>query len=317
MSSQNRFVLTAFGLSLFLISCSISPSANKEANKEPKCSLSIALEKESFAEGEPIKLTLTVSNEGMDPFKFEMKNPWARWTSFNKLTFHSDDPAFGLQSMPFIEYDGLVPAFTLKSGEKREFTLFLQRYVKQPLPGDHEVNYECELPIRFQPPEDKGYVEVFNPHFRPFAEGKGKLVFKVEPSRKEELEKIYSHYLDLIKESASRQEADEALSVVEDPLVVPFLLQAGLHGGTQATWALARFPKVKEAQEHYLSLLKGSPDNILCGLAVLAEWKYELPLAEVRRLMQNEKAFYHDAAVQYIKAVNKPEYLDLLKKPGA
>jgi len=99
-----------------------------------------------------------------------------------------------------------------------------------------------------------------------------------------------------------------------DPVIVPYLVRLYDSHNDDALTALAGFKDVAAARDAVLHAL--ASDNHLTtarAIRVLTEWKYELGVPQVRKLLESKNDLIIRAAVEYIEAMNHEKYTKLLK----
>jgi hypothetical protein len=147
-------------------------------------------------------------------------------------------------------------------------------------------------------------------------ESEGTLSLTVEPVNLEMIPKIYQTYADRVLESSNADKAaSEALCVVGNPMVIPHLTTMVKRGWLDHAMlqALGQFPKEKGARNALVSCLTNEDGSRVAeALGILADWKHEVPVNDVRRLLKSTTTQVHDAALKYINTLETPEYLELL-----
>jgi hypothetical protein len=107
------------------------------------------------------------------------------------------------------------------------------------------------------------------------------------------------------------------LSVVSDPIVIPYLLET-LKSPLWAEYvlvALAHFSHDQQARAALNDHLRPGRPNYTCRiLPQLARMGYELDVPTLKSILESDLDPERLAARRYIKTIRKPEYLQLLRK---
>jgi hypothetical protein len=266
-------------------------------------------------EGEPIFVKLRILNGGNRPVAFLLDEDTLQ--SFRPSEYRV--PVDPLESYPggcrvrFFEGTEQLPGkplyltqtyergIRLAPGEAHEVTPCLQRLARQLGPGKHELSYEMHMPYYY---EDEEWISEENR--MPFVDTKGKLVLTISPKDEKRLKEIY------------KDSGHEALCCMEDPLVVPYLLELfnKEFAPSNGFEGLARFPGDEKARQFMLERVSAGHEGTYTieALDVLAKWKVELTPADVRRLLKSKDNNVWEATLRYIDKM-RPKYNNLASNP--
>ena len=285
-------------------------SLGAEAIPAPGVSVELSCDKPAFLKGEPIGIRLLVRNDSDHDIRLPVNYPTIQEPDSSGL--HLDLERSGLKAreksarqVALEDFGGEVPLVPVRAGRQWVTTVYLQRYALQPEPGTYRLPYSLDLPYRVEQPIGKGGE----------LQARGELQFRIDPATPDELRPILARYASRLKsdEFWARRVAIEALSVVQDPLVVPHLVQMLRLGyADYGLAALAQFPRDEEARSAVVASLDSErPSVVVQALGTLKGWRYTLKPEELRALLGRGDAQVREAALDYIKAMDRVEYRGL------
>jgi hypothetical protein len=304
---------------------------HKGQNSEPTAFVTL-VGNGTFIEGEPIEGKLTIVNDSDRGIEV---NEWipAIHHSIDGAALHFWENGRELPYKPgpmskckIINIQ--TPIVPIPPGETHAIPFILQRYTPQPCAGSHELTYTFELATPMY--HDITSAEVTkaddeNPRW-PHIAVEGKLAIMIEPRDERRLQKLYQALVrDLDIDDPRRGDevarAAEALSVLEDPLAIPYLIEA-FHKKLSSLWwqcffdALARFPNDEKAKAFMLERVSPGHDGTYTAQALdlLAKRKVELSVADVRRLLKSKDNDVWEATLRYIDNM-RPKYNSLASNP--
>lgn len=295
----------------------IRTAVGTEAKANGGLTATLHLSKKTFLEDEPIEITLKICN-GTDEciFLFDELPTAHPLLCGSHIEFWEKDHRIKVKVLEMNEAGGLMRGIDLKPGEIFSTTVFLQRYLEQPSVGEYEISYLLDFIAYRESAVSPLTGEATGPRDRLVIHDSGTLAFAVHPSEPKQLQEIYQSYeKQLSGDHQSARVAGEALLVVDNPLVVPHVIKVLTsnlrpHGALES---LARFPKEKAAVQAVVGCLGDRDPSIQSdALEILTNWRYEIKLDEVRKLLKATDNRVHHAAVEYIKVIDLPEYDDLL-----
>lgn len=277
----------------------------------PSASLDVKLGKSTFIHGEPIEIRVRFLNSGPLPSELIFRYPNLRY-GIARGGFEVDAKEAGLTLVPEPQRADVVMerviGFKVKSGEAFGTRVFLQRFVEQPPVGKHDLPFTLLM----------GYEMEGAPGVKHDVIAKGRLVFAVTPRDEDKLRKEFENYLAQAKgKTISRREAVEALSVIKDPIVIPFLTQLADTPPRQLAGLEALKPfKNSEAARLAVEDALNSADRlvVMSALDILTEWKHQLSIRQVKRLLDREDEPITRATVRYIQAMDQEKFRKLLPK---
>ena len=198
-----------------------------------------------FLDGEPIAITVDIKNNRHQQVWVPISYPWIQGIKFGdaRVTLGQSERNMkygtaGESSSNEFE----IPLVPIQAGKHWSIVIYLQRFVPQPPPGIYKLPYFYDL--NFYSDDDLPLARDHDVHAR------GKVEFRIVPRNSEHLEKIVNQYSDSVDptEFWKSRAAIEALSLVRDPVVIPyFVRQLELGCSKYALNRLAQFPDNKEA----------------------------------------------------------------------
>lgn len=260
----------------------------------PRVDVTIEIGKARYVAGEPVDVRVTFTNKDKRAVQIETVYP-----IFDGVSVESTD---------LIAREGLGGSLsgTLQSiepGKNWSTRFYLQRYVKAPKPGPHHAR------INFQ-------VQAYDPKDYPAGpaatlKAMTEVRFRVEPGRPGELAALLKPYGDAIKVDGPHaddwacREAVEALSVVDDPAVIPFLFDMlDDSPGDSPYRLLDKFRDHEEARLGVVKLLRSDDQRkAVFALARLADWHHLLAIEDVRPFLDSSKAWPRSQALHYLREV--------------
>jgi hypothetical protein len=294
-------------------------SARADEKVVPAAVLTLAQER-AFVEGEPIELKLTITNTSDHEIEIWQKSPvFSKFVWGATLVFSRDGREVQPKPRPSPKGwrwagGGKFRIITLAPSSKHEVPLFLQRYCPQPRAGKHELSYAIKIESPKLDDDD-------NPR-APHIAAEGKLAFTIEPRDEEKLQREYKTLGEELDQNHWRDRAEEALAVAEDPIAIPYLIQACERSRKYAPSdlgysffdALTRFPDNKEVRKFMADHISAGYEEYYTieALDLLGDWKMELPKADVRRLLKSKGRQVDKATEDYIHKM-APKYDDLGK----
>jgi hypothetical protein len=295
-----------------------------EKSQAPTAFVSFPADRE-FLEGEPIEGQLTIVNDSDRQIEFLSigPDPIQPIICGADLTFSEKGTELPSKSPPLGKnhvFAGRMPTISLPSGKKYEASIFLQRYCPQPTAGKHKLPYALKIDPFMIPAGERSR--------GPLISVEGTCEITIAPRDEAKLRKIYDALLkdldiDDPRRGKEMARAIEALCVVEDPLVVSYLIEAfhnkhpPFHPYAQSFFdALARFRNDEKARAFMLERVSAGHEGTFTvqALDLLAEWKVELTGADVRRLLKSDDNNVWEATLRYIDKM-RPKYNDVVINP--
>jgi hypothetical protein len=278
--------------------------------------LSLAVER-AYVEGEPIELKLTISNTSDHEVIIERGIPvFRKFIDGATVAFSRDGrelkPKPRSTNGQLWVGGGKSALVRLAPGDKVEVPLFLQRYCPQPSAGKHELAYT----VKIGSPKVGDDVNPRYPHIA----AEGKLAFTIEPRNEEKLKTVYQTLVKELDQDRWRSRAQEALVVAEDSVAIPYLIQACEEYrkyspspvGYSFFDALARFPDENQVRKFMADHITAGHEEYYTAdaMGLLGEWKVELPVADVRRLLKAKEERVSKETLKYIRKM-APKYNEL------
>lgn len=268
--------------------------------------LAIRMQKAEYMEGEPIGIEISIANPGQEEAKVMFDYPRFGLATG---TFQIDARDAGLKAKTFEPgTGGVVPTIRVTPGETFTTTIFLQRFVEQPGPGKYQIPFSLELARADASPIEGGNTS--------FLKSRGRLSFLVRPTAPGQLDPILRRYAESLDEEAywTRRVAVEALSVTDDPIVVPYLkrILSDPSRGALGLKALERFPNESDARAAIIEVLDSDQFLVVAqALEVLGRWKYELEFDKVRSLVGQTNTHILNKVLKYMVQVDGDKYRQL------
>jgi hypothetical protein len=112
-------------------------------------------------------------------------------------------------------------------------------------------------------------------------------------------------------ESWARIMVEQAMSVADTPLAIPYLDKLVKYGLSDfPVVALGKFRGNRKAEEVLLATLGGDrPENAATSLSVLQAWDYVLPVETFSRVLARSNLQISYAALEYAQKINDLAYL--------
>ncbi len=276
-------------------------------SSEPMLMAKLSLTKEKFVGGEPVEIKLTISNTGSKNARVYLNYPTFRAFDSGGISFNIVTAPAGVKQLLLDESERRVPVVEVVAGEEWSTAIYLQRFLANLSPGRYQISYTLETRFDTKMPDINSDV----------LSSKGEISFTVEPPRQQQLNEILNQYSSKLESPNfwERRAAIEALSLIEDPIVIPHLnsmLKLGL--ADDGLKALARFPKNEEAQSAVLnSLASKQASAVVQALKVLAGWGYEVNTNDLQSLLKRDNTQIKIAALRYVKTIGDKGYLEVIK----
>jgi hypothetical protein len=310
---QSGIMMASLFLLCMVLSPRIDPPPCREAHEFS--TITITAEKESVLLGEPIPLTIKITNYADQPIEFDKWYPrFYVYPDNGKLSF--SDLERRLRSLPnerdLAQKEGVIvigggrcASATLSPGDSWQESIYLQRYVKQPTVGAYSLDYHVEFPYYIKSLwKDVSGSDI---SVARTMVGQGRIGFSVHRGSATQLQSIIHNHASLIHtETGYRHE--EALRVIQDPVVVPQLVKllSNCQSYQRMLEALSRFSHQKDAIASVRACLNDNdPQTVVNALSVLTEWKEELKLDEITRLMKSPHSIVREGAANYIRLLKK------------
>lgn len=265
----------------------------------PRVQVSLAIGKARYVVGEPVDVRVTFTNKDKKAAQV--------------LTFYPMFEEVSVESTDLVAGDGWGGSLsstpqTIEPGKSWSTRFFLQSYVKTPKPGRHRAKIVFQVQACY--PED------FPDGPMTTLKATAEVRFLVEPARPGELIELLRPYDDAIKadgafaDNWASREAVEALSVVDDPAVIPFLFDM-LNGlpGDYPYRLIDKFRKSEEAKLIIVKLLRSDDrDKAVWALRRLADWHHVLAVEDVRPFLDSSKAWPRSQALRYLREVRDARF---------
>jgi hypothetical protein len=278
----------------------------------------LTLAKDTFVEGEPIKIKVVIRNRSALPISF-YDYPHFQFADL------IGDPAFQFVSAT-VQMDPLrqrefsrvalwrmrgPPIRTVLPGRRYDSVIYLQTFTTRPGVGAHEITYDSRM-LAFCPDPTLGPEEARFGGSNPL-QGRGRLRFVVRPARPGELEQIAAQYVARLK--SPDVYADEALCVMEHPAVIPHLpeLIAFSWYTGRGRIALDYYADNEEARALLRKALASAGKHESYWLLdVLARWKCDVDIALLNKLSGSSYDLRR-AVRSYAEQMGKRRYAAFLK----
>jgi len=188
----------------------------------------------------------------------------------------------------------------LEAGTTWSAEVYLQTYMEGPPVGAHRISYSIALEAQ-RPGQEPGIA----------VRGQGLLdVIVLPPS---DLAPVILGFAERygIPEGLNKRESEEALSIANTPLVLPYLRGLVKYGMTGSPIrALAKFKGNSEAEELVVgAALENDALKTIPALSVLVAWDYPLKEADFGKLLSTSDPDLKDAALAYAEKINDLHYL--------
>lgn len=302
-------------------------------DKDSTLKVAVTMAKAVFLEHEPIEFKIALLTAGPGAVKPLLYYPtFLSLGAERRLTF--DLKGTNLKDAPYVDMDRFSlfdRRDWLKSGQTLTMRCFLQRHVSQPSPGKYRLPFKLDADYLMSRPGINNEKATTT---------KGELAFAVLPKNKAELGNILQSFVDQAKIPEQGTESIEALTVISDPLVVPYLLKLHQHGlehaplaaadpfGPKRLWmnhqaslayrslsGLARHKNVESALNAVLATLRSKGgNNVNRALRILAEWKHEIRVEQLKELIDRNDSYLTQDIERYVKAIGREDYKKLLPK---
>ena len=241
---------------------------------------------ESYIEGEPIDLALTLRNEsdtsvtiesiygrGAVTFSAHGSDVPRELDVFDRLLAQHGRPRGHAAAW---EAGGLAPLYGVGPRKSWSSRIFLQEFVRAPGPGECDLTYTIDIPAR---PRGGGQA---GPPFK----GSGAFRIAIVKGTDAELSSALARHANPGGDYWSGLSMIAGLALVKSPVVIPYLTHIATGGNTKPILAIARFKGNRDAEAFVLEKLQSDDANeILAALSVLQEWNYVLPERELWRLL--------------------------------
>jgi hypothetical protein len=285
---------------MFVISASaVSQSTFAEYGRDEfMVKAQVELTKAQFAAGDPIAVRITIGNDGTIPIKTSINYPTLRTADSAGIIFDLAGTALRARApserQVFADdFGGEVPIVPIGPNQRFVIHVYLQRFIMNPEPGEYRIPYSLAI----------SYFDKTTGGTRNEVSTRGTLTVSVSAAKSSSLSdaiKGFEGELDS-KDFWRRSEAVEALSLIEDPRVVPALLtmvQLGLlESGLEA---LAKFPTDMRARSAVTGALDSNQSAVVVkALGVLGAWNHHLGRAEIERLERRNDSEIEKAIREY------------------
>jgi hypothetical protein len=268
-------------------------------------SVRVRMTKDRYGMHEPIGINMVFNNPTDQPLLVPLGAPgFVREFLYGLIKFKPKDENIAVRE----EFAGLhifnyrVSQYTIQPKEHLEAVVYIQRFYQQPSVGPHIFSFS------FQP---QGYLKSAN-NEKPIEiiKAEGDLKFSVFATDRKQQRGMLEALVKQIREKKNLYDI-EALSVVDDAVVIPFLgkLAAdpqGLHVSSIYD-AINRFGHDKKALALVIEAVDSkepclSPIEIL---TLLCYWKYPLSAEQIRRLRMKGNSAVEAKVQEYIKLMDE------------
>jgi len=268
--------------------------------------------KDSYLSGEAIELRLTITNNGTEVAQFLAPYPSFEWGDGGIKLSLIGAPALRTAKEPESNYievpAGKAPIVSVDPGAHWSRSVYAQRYLPDIPPGTHDIAYVLGISL-FGTPGTPGEP-------RPIIKGAGTITVVVLDGGASEVSKR-------IEETAKRfdagnssdvQEAAEALSVTDSPLVVPYLARLIKSAyGNSAVDALGKFRGDREAEGLLLIEARSrATSRAVLALNVLRKWNHPLAEDDLAFILSNGDAEVRLRALDFARSSNRRAYAPII-----
>jgi hypothetical protein len=288
------------------------------AASAPSIGATLSPTEETYVVGDPVELNLTITNNWTETVGCAADYPSFREGQHTGITIRPAGPLRGDQtqaSMEEVRHDR-VSIIPVKPGESWSVKVYLSRFLKSIGVGTQRLQYSIDLDCvgeNLRPsawPNQGGFV---GDSQRPIAAtGKGEFVVNVlydADGRLPEVVKKYGRSVDSDPEFWGQRSAAEALSVIDSPLVIPYLKPA-LDWGWADLRVLVKFRGNPDAEELLKSRVRtGKFDQFYSVLALLQQWQYVLDAADFATLLTRGGMDLKIAAFRYAESAGNLAYV--------
>ena len=262
--------------------------------------------KSTFVEGEPVELTVTIFNNGKN-VRIYMNYPTFRAFDSSGVTFKIVTAPSEVKVTPLDDSEHRVPIIEVAAGQEWITRIYLQRFLSNLTPGRYRISYKVELRHDTKMPSPNSDI----------SSSEGELSFTIVAADQQQLKESLSQYSAKLESQDfwERRAAMEALSLVEDPVVIPHLgVMVRLGMADYGLRALARFSKNEEAQSIVLnSLTSKQASAVVQALTVLAGWAYKVNTNDLQILLKRDNLQIKIAALRYVKSIGDKGYVEVIK----
>ena len=268
---------------------------------------------DKFVVGEPIPISIVIHNPTGREAVTNLDVPSLKFEKLtNHLEFKLEKTTLKLRS----EFQGAaffviysIPRVAIPPNGTLRVTIFLQRYLDQPQPGKYRVPYSFDHWFTLVDAKQKS-VDIN-------LKTNGVLVFSVDPEDKKKLgatfEKYTKAYIDKRTSDEQKITLAEALSVIDSPVVIPYLARIISETTTFAPQrqsihrSLARFSKDGKATAFVLAAIENNNPDMTASdaLTILGWWGFSLPNSTLQELKKRGDDEFQKKLQKYIEIIKE------------
>jgi hypothetical protein len=292
-----------FSLAVILCSCA------GEAPAASELSATLTPSKDSYLSGEAIELRLTITNNGTEAAQFLAPYPSFEWGDGGIKLSLIGAPVPRAAKEPESNYievpAGKAPIVSVNPGTRWSRNVYAQRYLPGIPLGTHDIAYILGISLLGAPGtpgEPRRIIKAAGTITVTVLDGGASEVSK----RIEETAKRFE-----AGNSSDVQEAAEALSVTDSPLVVPCLARLIKTGyGNSAVEALGKFRGEREAEDLLLIEARSrATSRAVLALNVMRKWNYPLAEDDLAFILSNGDAEVRLRALDFARSSNRRAYV--------
>jgi len=200
-----------------LVSIAVLTAVTASAgNRDVKLQIKITAEKSAYSLGEPIELRYSVTNFGKLDCVIALDYPYLRSSNGQGGIELQDGESTVTSGRQESLKNELFPVRILRPGETLLRKIYLQRFLCEQLSlGKRSFSYKARIVyVERNPAGEQSET----------ADGAGEFAFTVVPPDEKKLRELFDGYLKKTARWRDAQEPIEALSVVYNPIVIPYLV---------------------------------------------------------------------------------------------
>jgi len=269
--------------------------------------IKVNITKSMFVEGEPVELSVTIANPGPKNAQIYMNYPTFRAFDSGGINFKIVAAPSEVKLTPPQDSEHRVPIIEVTAEQEWTTRIYLQRFFSNLTPGRYRISYKLDLRHDTKMPDLNSGT----------SSSEGELSFTIGAADQQQLKESLNQYSAKLESQNfwERRAAIEALSLVEDPVVIPHLgMMVKLGLADYGLRALARFSKNEAAQSIVLnSLASKQASAVVQALTVLAGWGYKINTNDLQTLLKQDNIQIKIAALRYVKSIGDKGYSEVIK----
>src|SRR5215213_10251325 len=130
---------------LFWAACMFLASGYDPCSGQSTLPIKVNLTKSIFVEGEPVELSVTISNPGPKNAQIYMNYPTFRAFDSGGITFKTVTAPSEVKVTPLDDSEHRVPIIEIAAEQEWTTRIYLQRFLSNLTPGRYRISYKLEL----------------------------------------------------------------------------------------------------------------------------------------------------------------------------